>query len=1465
MAGRNIKGITVEIGGDTTKLQTALKGVNSEIKSTQAQLKDVEKLLKLDPSNTELLAQKQKLLSQAITETKDKLGTLKTASEQANEQLSKGAITQEQYDALQREIQETEQALKKLEDQASQTNITLAKIDEIGGKFQEVGDGISNVGKGLSKTVTAPIVAIGTAAVKVTADFDQQMSKVSAIAGATGKDFDDLRAKAREMGAKTKFSATESAQAFEYMAMAGWKTGDMLDGIEGIMSLAAASGEDLATTSDIVTDALTAFGLKASDSGHFADILAAASSNANTNVSMLGESFKYAAPVAGSLGISAEDTSIALGLMANAGIKASQAGTNLRTGLTNLAKPTKQMQSYMDKYNIALVTNKDGSINLRKTMISLRQKMGDLSESEQAAAAAAIFGKNSMAGWLSIINASDDDFNKLTNAIDNCDGVAEHMAETMQDNLNGQITILKSALQDLMIEIGDALMPTIRKIVSAIQAFVEKIKNMDERTKGIILRVALFAAALGPALVVVGKVISTVGTALKGFSAFGKGILKVSGYIKNAGGIFGILKKAIMSIFSPVGIVIGVVATLAGAFITLWKNNEKFREKITAIWNHLVKNFQHFVKRIVDRINSLGFNFTSIVDVLKSAWEGFCNFLAPIFIAVFRIIHNILTGAMNTIIAIIDVFIGIFQGDWNKVWDGAKRIVSNVWKTIQTVITDAVRIVKRIVNGFLSLFGTDWDTVWEGCKNTVSTIWNGITTVFQNAKDTVTRLWGNIGRWFTERWEAIKSAFPNVTAFFRNKFDGAAKIVKKVWDGIKSFFTNLWTSITTDEGLKGIIDNLSKPFTDAWDTAKKIWDDVATYFTSLWTSVTTADGLQGVLSALSKPFTDAWDAIKGVWDTVSTFFSGIFSGFTTDESLTGVQTTISNPFTGAWDTIKEKFNGFTTTFLEWFGTIDLSAAVAGVTSWVSNAWTTISTQFTNAGETIKGWFGTIDLTEAVSGVSSWVSDAWTTITGKFENVGTTIKDWFGTIDVSTAVAGVSSWVANAYTTITGKFENIGITISSWFSGINISEYVANVSSWCADGWNTIKTTFENAATDIVGFFSGMSFEDVKTTVSGWASTAWDNIKLAFNTVLTFFTDDVVGNIKKPFEGIATWFSDTFSGAWKAVTDLFGDVGEWAAGVWNGIKNGIQSASEWVSNAASATGAWITQAGVDVGDFFKDGWENGWGLWGNKEPSPISVEVETQGVEEAKSSVEAFKEAIEGVATTNTLDTWYSSQFEKITEIVKNGSATITQLLTELKTGFETATENIKTGMDALDKRISTSINNVKIAIQNVLGNIPNSAYTWGVDICSMLAQGIYDNADQATKAATYLADSIKKIIGFSVPETGPLSDADTYMPDFMDLMAKGVKGSKHTLLDSIKSLAGSVNKAFSGLTTPTFNPAQLAIAGNTGTTTNNRTVNVGGLQVLVNGYKARNDQELAYTLMKTINEEMNKESAAWGL
>ena len=329
-------------------------------------------------------------------------------------------------------------------------------------------------------TVSAAMAALAGYAVNVGSDFESGMSKVSAISGATGDDLEALSEKAKEMGAETKFSATEAASAFEYMAMAGWKTEDMLNGIEGIMNLAAASGEDLATTSDIVTDALTAFGMSASDSTHFADVLAQASSNANTNVSMMGETFKYVAPVAGSLGFSVEDCAVAIGLMANSGIKASQAGTSLRQIFTNLVKPTDAMQGAMDKLGISLTDSAGNTKSLDTLMGDLRNSFAGLTDAEKAQYAATLAGQEGMSGFLAIVNASDADFNALKNSINNADGAAKKMAGTMQDNLQGSLTIMKSAMEGFGIKIYEEMQEPLRQAADTGTEYINRLSDAFE-------------------------------------------------------------------------------------------------------------------------------------------------------------------------------------------------------------------------------------------------------------------------------------------------------------------------------------------------------------------------------------------------------------------------------------------------------------------------------------------------------------------------------------------------------------------------------------------------------------------------------------------------------------------------------------------------------------------------------------------------------------------------------------------------------------------------------------------------------------------------------------------------------------------------------------------------------------------------------------------------------------------------
>ena len=862
MASR-IAGITVEIGGDVTGLDKALKTVNSTIKNTQSQLKDVERLLKLDPSHTELLSQKQALLKDSIGATKEKLDALKTAQEQAKAQMENGDLGKDKYDALQREIIATEEELARLAKEAAEANTALCKIDEAGKTLESVGNKMASVGTTLTTRVTAPIVAIGTAAVKTTADFDAQMSKVQAISGATGTQFDALREKAREMGSKTKFSATEAGAAFEYMAMAGWKTEDMLDGIEGIMNLAAASGEDLATTSDIVTDALTAFGLTAKDSGHFADVLAAASSNANTNVGMMGETFKYAAPIAGALGYTAEDTALAIGLMANSGIKSSQAGTSLRSIMTNLTGDIKIAGAAIGEVTVK-TTNADGSMrSFNDIIMDCRTAFSGLTESEKANTAEALVGKNAMSGFLAIMNASEADVNKLSAAIDNCDGSAEQMAATMQDNLSGQITILKSALQELAIQIGDALMPTVRSIVSKIQEFVEKLQKMDEGTRNTILKLAAFAAAIGPVLLVVGKLTSGVGLAIQSISKLGKGVLTLINQTKLGVGPIAKLTTAIGGISAPVVAVVAVIAVLVAAFVHLWNTNEEFRNNVIAIWDGIKAKFEAFGQAITDRLNALGFDFESFTEVLKAVWDGFCSLLAPVFEGAFKVISSVLGTVLDVLVGLFDVFAGLFSGNWEQTWNGVKEIFSGIWNGIKGIFSAVLEAWRGIADTFLGWFGTNWETVWTNIK-----------TFFEN-------IWSGIKQFFSDTWTAISTT------------------ATSVFTAIQTTITTIWTAIKST--VTGIVDGIKTGVSTAWNYMKttigSVMDGIKTKVSTVWDGIKST--VSGAVESVKNGISNGFNAAK---NTVSNIFSSIKSSIS--NAMNNAKNTVSNVISS----IKSKFN-----------------------------------------------------------------------------------------------------------------------------------------------------------------------------------------------------------------------------------------------------------------------------------------------------------------------------------------------------------------------------------------------------------------------------------------------------------------------------------------------------------------------------------------------------------------------------
>lgn len=895
MAASRIQGITVEIGGDTTKLTTALKGVNSEIKTTQSQLRDVEKLLKLDPGNTELLVQKQKLLAQAISETKEKLEQLKTAQAQANEALKNGTISQEQYDGLQREIIETEEKLKGLEKQADAASVALVKIGQTGEKLKACGENISNLGTKLLP-ITGAVAAMGTAAVKTAADFESSMSQVAAVSGASGTELEQLTVKAREMGEKTKFSASEAADAMNYMAMAGWKTSDMISGIDGIMSLAAASGEDLATTSDIVTDALTAFGLTAADSGHFADILASASSNANTNVSMMGETFKYCAPIAGSLGFSAEDTAEAIGLMANSGIKSTQAGTAMRTMMTSLTGEVKFCGDSFGEISVQ-TSNTDGSMrSLNDILKDCRTAFSKMSESEQASNAEALVGKNAMSGFLAVMNAAPADIEKLNTAIGNCDGTSEKMAATMQDNLNGQLTILKSQLQELAISFGETLMPVIRDLVKFIQGLVDKLNGMDEGTRKMIITIALVAAAVGPVLIVVGKVISAIGTIMTAISGLGTAI----GVVKGA---FAALSAVMMA--NPIGLIIAAIAALVAAFILLWNNCDGFREFWINLWNQ-------------------------VKEVAVACWNGIKDFFA---------------GIWNAITSIAQIVWGGLKSFFSGLWDGIKSIFTTVLDAIKAVIEFRFNLYKTIITTVLNAIQVVVSAIWNAISGVITSVTEGISSFLSNAWDAIKTVISGaldaIKSVVTSAWEAIKNAVSSAMEALKNvtvnAWNSLTEVILSVMDAIKTAIENAWNGIK--EAVSTVMNAIKDLCEKAWNAVKSVVTKVITEIKDvsikIWNSIKEAIGK--VMETIKNLMVTAWNAVKTTITTVlGSVKDAVVSIFTNIASA--IKTTMGNVVTAIKDifgSIKDAIAGLAKQAFEW-GKDIIMGIVNGIKSCISH-------------------------------------------------------------------------------------------------------------------------------------------------------------------------------------------------------------------------------------------------------------------------------------------------------------------------------------------------------------------------------------------------------------------------------------------------------------------------------------------------------------------------------------------------
>lgn len=587
------------------------------------------------------------------------------------------------------------------------------QISRAGKEVEKAGKNIAKVGSNMTKCFTVPIAGAGVACLKLASDFETGMSKVKSIAGATSEQMDMLSEKAKEMGAKTKYSATEATEAFSYMAMAGWNTEAMMAGIEGVMYLAGATGEDLASTSDIVTDALTAFGMAADETQRFVDVLAQTANKSNTNVAMLGESFKYVAPVAGALGYNVEDVSTALGLMANSGIKASNAGTALRSWLTNMANPTEKSANAMKDLGISLMDSKGNMKDFSTLMTETRGAFAKLTEAEKAKYAATLAGKTGMSGLLAIVNASEGEFKKLSEAMYDSTGACKAMYDVANDNLQGQLTILKSTVESIGISFGERLVPYVKKAVTGLQGLAEKFNVLSDVQRDTIIKIAGIVASIGPAILIFGKMTQTIG----------KFVLTV-GKVAKAFKTFGTISAMITS---PVGIVIGVLSGIIAVTILVIKNWDKVKGVAKKVFDYVKKVFENLgitSDTLKEKIAPIGDKFIQIKDKILEFWTlaqpyvqkfgeaigtvfgvylggvigGAIGYFKSLFDSVMDIIGNI----MDAFGGLIDFINGVFTGNWSKAWEGIKSIFSNAFGTLGEICKAPINAVISIINGAIA-------------------------------------------------------------------------------------------------------------------------------------------------------------------------------------------------------------------------------------------------------------------------------------------------------------------------------------------------------------------------------------------------------------------------------------------------------------------------------------------------------------------------------------------------------------------------------------------------------------------------------------------------------------------------------------------------------------------------------------------------------------------------------------------
>lgn len=841
-------------------------------------------------------------------------------------------------DKLDNSLEEVESSAKKADDGFTMFKATLANL---------AADAIMRAVDGI-KNLVGNVIELGQ-------NFTSTMSEVSAISGATGEDFEKLEACAREYGATTVFSASNAAEALKYMSLAGWDADQSTSALGGVLNLAAASGMELGAASDMVTDYLSAFAMEAGDAAYFADLLSYAQSHSNTTAEALGEAYKNCAANLNAAGQDVETVTSLLEGMANQGYKGSEAGTAMAAIMRDITNGMKDGAIKIGETSVAVMDAQGNFRDLTDILTEVEAATNGMGDAERAVALSSTFTADSTKGLNLILNEGMDNIAGYEEELRGASGSAEEMANIMNDNLSGDVAAMNSAFEELGLKIYDALESKLR---AGVQFITNGVIPAIEWLGGHIPEVTIAVSGLGAVI------------AAMNWGTISSKIAMVKGALVK-------LAAALGGVSLPAIAIIAVITAVALAFTNLWKNNEEFRNKITAIWDGIKAKFDEFGQGIVDRLNALGFEFEDITEVMKAVWDGFCEVLAPIFEGVFQQISNILNEALDILTGLFDIFAGIFTGDWDMVWQGVQEVFGAVWDFVVATFENWISTFTSLADTVLGWFGTDWETVWTNVKTFFSDTWNAISSFFSG-------ILTGIKTFFTDTWNAIVS-------FFSGILSGIYSSVTGTMTEIHDTFTNIWDSIT------GFLSG-------AWETIKNI---VTVGIMAVKEIISAA------FQIITLPFRFIWenckDTVLSIWETIKSVIGEKIDAV--KEKITTVTTAISNVASAAWNAISSTASSLWSTISS-----TVSSKISAASSAVSSATSTITSVASSA------W----------SSVSSAASSKWesvrSTISSKLSSAQSTVSSLMSGI-TSTMSSGLSS----ALSTVSGKFSSIYSTISSKMS------------------------------------------------------------------------------------------------------------------------------------------------------------------------------------------------------------------------------------------------------------------------------------------------------------------------------------------------------------------------------------------------------------------------------------------------